>query len=317
MDWVLSAIGLIILLLAGDGLVKGAVSLSQRLGIPAFIISLTIVAFGTSAPELLIAINATLSGASGIALGNVVGSNTANVLLVLGIPALLATLDTSKCDIKINYLFMIFSTLVFITLANMGSFVLWQGVILLSLLFVYLVKNLKNAQEFRSNAGSTRDTPTSELEEPQEELAISKIAVLTFLGLLGLPLGADLLVNGASSIASRFGISDAVIGLTLVAVGTSLPELATTIVSALRNRADVALGNVIGSNIFNLLGIIGLTAMVGQVTVAPHFLKFDFWVMLGSSLVLVPCVFYKIQLNRVWGFTLTALYLSYVHLIII
>ncbi len=315
-DWLLSAIGLIILLLAGESLVKGAINLSLKLGVPALIISLTIVAFGTSAPELIIAINATLSGTSGIAMGNVVGSNTANILLVLGLPALLATLDASKCDTKMNYFFMIFATLVFILLASMGSFAPWQGGILLALLFVYLLNNLKNAREYLSNVEDTCQTPSSELEQPNPVMVNWKIAALILLGIFGLPLGADLLVDGASSIASSFGISDAVIGLTLIAVGTSLPELATTIVSAFRNRADVAIGNVIGSNIFNLLGIIGITAMVGHVAVAPIFLRFDLWVMLVSSLILIPFVLYKVKLTRVWGFTLTVLYLCYVQFVL-
>ena len=157
---------------------------------------------------------------------------------------------------------------------------------------------------------------SSEIEQSDAGLANWMIAMLIFFGLIGLPLGAELLVDGASSIAGSFGISDAAIGLTLIAVGTSLPELATSIVSAFRNRADIALGNVIGSNIFNILGIIGATAMVSPVNVAPQFLTFDLWVMLAASLALLPFILYKIKLTRAWGFTLTALYLCYVPFVI-
>lgn len=315
-NWVLCGGGLIILLVAGDSLVKGAVNLSLRLGVPAIIISLTIVAFGTSAPELLISLNATLSGASGIALGNVVGSNTANVLLVLGIPALLFTFDTSKCETQKSYFFMLVATTVFILLAFTGGFGLWQGVMLLAFLAYYLWKNFKDVKKHRAEGDGDCADSGSELEEADPNLAKWKIMAFLVVGLVGLPVGADLLVHNASVIAYRFGVSDAVIGLTLIAVGTSLPELATTVVSAYRNRADVALGNVIGSNIFNLLAIIGVTAVVDYVTVAPLFLQFDLWVMLASSLLLIPFVLYKIHLTRVWGLVLTALYVSYLHFII-
>ena len=316
-NWVLCGGGLIILLVAGDSLVKGSVNLSLRLGVPAIIISLTIVAFGTSAPELLISLNATLSGASGIAIGNVVGSNIANVLLVLGIPALLFTFDTSKCETQKSYFFMLLATIVFILLAFTGGFGLWQGVMLLAFLAYYLWKNFKDAKEHREEGDGDCADSASELEEADPNLATWKIIAFLVLGLVGLPIGADLLVHNASVIAYRFGVSDAVIGLTLIAVGTSLPELATTVLSAYRNQADVALGNVIGSNIFNLLAIIGVTAMVDYIAVAPLFLQFDLWVMLASSLLLIPFVLYRMHLTRVWGLLLTALYLSYLHLIIL
>ncbi|MEL0123442.1 MAG: calcium/sodium antiporter [Paracoccaceae bacterium] len=316
LNWAFSGVGLVILLLAGDMLVKGAVNLSLRLGIPAMIISLTIVAFGTSAPELLISLNATLSGASGIAVGNVVGSNIANILLVLGVPAMLFALDTSKCDTRASYFFMLFVTAVVFGLAVTGGVGGWPGGGRLGFLGYYMWVNLTDAQGHRSEGELDSGDSASELEEADPDLATWKIALFLILGLAGLPLGADLLVDNASEIAYRFGISDAVIGLTLIAIGTSLPELATTVASAFRKQADVALGNVIGSNIFNLLGIIGVTAMVDYVAVAPMFLRFDLWVMLASSLVLIPFVLYKVHLTRLWGVALTALYLSYVHFIL-
>ena len=316
LNWVLCGGGLIILLVAGDSLVKGAVNLSLRLGVPTVIISLTIVAFGTSAPELLISLNATLSGASGIAIGNVVGSNTANVLMILGIPALIFTLDASKCDTKTSYFFMLLTTAVFIMLAFTGGFGPWQGGVLLVFLAGYLWKNFKDAQEHMAESDDDCAYIASELEEADPNLATWKIMAFLLIGLVGLPIGADLLVDNASVIAYRFGVSDAVIGLTLIAVGTSLPELSTTVVSAYRNQADVALGNVIGSNIFNLLAIIGITAMVDYIAVAPLFLRFDLWVMLASSLLLIPFVLYRVHLTRIWGLLLTALYLSYLHFII-
>jgi len=317
MDWLLCGIGLVILLAAGDCLVKGAVNLSLRIGIPALIVSLTIVAFGTSAPELLIAINATLKDSSGLAIGNVVGSNTANVLLVLGVPALLKSLDTSKCDTKLTYYYMMFASLVFIALAFTGGFGIWQGAVLLLMLAIFLLKNLKDANAHRNGKAEAIAASVPELDGADASIPASKIALFLVLGLVGLPLGAGILVDSASNIARSFAISEAVIGLTLIAIGTSLPELSTTIVSAFRNQADVALGNIIGSNIFNLLGIIGVTAMIDFVAVGSSFLQFDLWVMLAASTALAPFVLFGWRITRIWGFALTTGYLIYVYTVLV
>jgi len=318
-EWGLAGLGLVILLLAGDALVKGAVNLSLRLGVPALIVSLTIVAFGTSAPELLIGVNAVLDGKPGLALGNVVGSNTANILLVLGVPALLSVLHTSGCDTKKTYVFMLIGSVVFIGLAFLGDFNIVSGLILLALLSFVLTDAFLEAGRHRK-ANATLLLANADGEEDVEgadpDMPWWQIIVFLVLGLIGLPLGADLLVDNASIIAQRYGVSDAVIGLTLVALGTSLPELATTVMAALRRQADVALGNVIGSNMFNLLAIIGITALVGPIPVDPEFLRFDLWVMLGASLLIIPFVFFKQDIGRIWGVVLTGLYLAYVTLVL-
>jgi len=258
MPWILCSLGLLILLLAGDALVKGAVNLSLRVGIPALIVSLTIVAFGTSAPELLIAVNAVLDDKPGLALGNVVGSNTANILLVLGIPALLFGLHTSGCETRRTYVFMLVGSVLFIGLALLGAFTLVSGLILLAALAFVLGDSLLEARNHRRETAALAllDAEDGEdVEGADPDMPWWQIIVFLLLGLIGLPLGADLLVDNASIIARQYGVSDTVIGLTLVALGTSLPELATTVMAALRRQADVALGNVIGSNMFNLLAI--------------------------------------------------------------
>ncbi|WP_170751955.1 calcium/sodium antiporter [Ruegeria lacuscaerulensis] len=312
--WLLSGLGLLILLLAGDALVRGAVNLSLRLGVPALIVSLTIVAFGTSAPELLIAISAIKENAPGIALGNVVGSNTANILLVLGLPALLATLHTSECDSRKNYVFMIMATVLFIGLAFLGEFNLVSGGILLAALALVLWNAFREAHAHRKACGEAcnDDEELDGLEEADPDMPYWKVAIYLLLGLIGLPMGAHLLVENATVIARTYGISETIIGLTLVAVGTSLPELATTVMAALRRQADVALGNVIGSNMFNLLAIVGIATLVGRIPVDPEFLQFDLWVMLGASLLLIPFVFFKKDITRVWGLLLTLLYAVYI-----
>jgi cation:H+ antiporter len=313
MDWLYTAVGLVILLLAGDSLVKGAVNLSLRLAVPALIVSLTVVAFGTSAPELLIAIQAIFDDVPGLALGNVVGSNAANVLLVLGVPALLATMHTSECDTRSSYLQMIAATALFIVMCFIGPFTWITGLILLAALAAMLTHAARAANKHRKANADDEE----EVEGADPNLGWPKIALFLALGIIGLPLGAKLLVDGATNIALTFGISETVIGLTLVAIGTSLPELATTVMAALRRQADVALGNVIGSNMFNLLGIMGVASLVGTIPVDPQFLTFDLWIMLLASLMLIPFVFFKMDINRIWGVALSALYVAYLVIVLV
>jgi cation:H+ antiporter len=316
MIWGGVVVGLVILLLAGDALVKGAVNLSLRVGIPALIVSLTVVAFGTSAPELLISIKAAMENVPGIALGNVVGSNTANVLLVLGIPALLAVMHTSQCDTRKSYVIMLVASVLFIALAFRGVFDPLAGIILLVALTLILGDSIRDALAHRRAGKAAEAAAEEEPEGADPDMPWWKIILFLVLGLVGLPLGADLLVDSAVAIATLYGVSDTVIGLTLVALGTSLPELATTVMAALRRQADVALGNVIGSNMFNLLAIIGVASLIAPIPVDPEFLRFDLWVMLGASLLILPLVFLGRDLTRIWGIVLSALYLGYIALVI-
>lgn len=315
MIWLTGALGLVILLFAGDFLVKGAVNASLRLGVPALIVSLTVVAFGTSAPELLISVRAVLDGVPGLALGNVVGSNTANVLLVLGLPALISKLYTAQVDTRKSYATMMGVTLLFIALCFVSPLTWIHGLILLAVLAVILWDQARQALAHRR---STRGEEEEEVEGADARMRGWQIAVYLALGLVGLPLGAGLFVDSAVAIAERFGVSDSVIGLTLVALGTSLPELATTVMAAIRRQAEVALGNVIGSNMFNLAAIMGVTALVGPVPVVSPFLAYDLWAMLGASLLLAPFVYSRRRsLTRRWGFALTVLYILYVIMVVL
>jgi len=224
MLWFFSFLGLLLLVISGDFLVRGAIELSSRLRISALLVSLTIVAFGTSAPELIVAIKATLSGAPGLAMGNVVGSNIANILLVLGLPILLVRLQNDIADTRRSFVFMIFASVLFVFLGMSGSFSWVYGVVLLSLLIFILADSFrqgrKNVENYENKSGKLKSW--------------SSIIFFLLLGILGLPLGADILVKNASLLAHDYGISDATIGLTLVAIGTSLPELATTFVAVMR-----------------------------------------------------------------------------------
>ena len=308
MVWLQALLGLIVLLVAGDLLVRGAVNFSLKIKIPAFIVSLTVVALGTSAPELLVAIRAILDNSPGIALGNVVGSNIANVFLVLGIPALIAGINTRECNTRKNYVFMMIATIIFLSLAFIGNFSLPQGILFLILLALFLLITARDTLKMQNK------TSNLEVENADPTLVFWKIILFLSLGFIGLPIGADILVKNASLIAKSYGLSDEVIGLTLVALGTSLPELATTLMAALRKQAEVALGNVIGSNIFNLFAIVGITTMFGDIPIAPSFFNFDFWIMFGAGIVLFPFVYMRVNINRLWGAFLTLTYAAYLYL---
>ena len=312
MAWFFVVLGLVTLLLAGDFLVRAAVNLALRLGISALVVSLTVVAFGTSAPELLIVLSAMADDAPGLAMGNIVGSNTANILLVLGLPALVAGLYTTGFDTKKVFIFMILATVLFIILAFMGPFSWWHGGLMLAVLAAILLDQAWTARRVSRVALATEDLNGVDTSMPGW-----KITLYLLFGLVGLPLGAKVLVVNAEIIAREFGVPETAIGLTLIAVGTSLPELATTTVAAIRRQADVALGNVIGSNMFNLLAIIGIAALVGPIPVADEFLRFDLWVMLAASFLLIPFVFFGQNITRIWGAALTLLYMAYLLVVLV
>jgi len=305
MDWLLVAAGLVLLVLGGEALVRGAVNLALRLGIPALIVGMTVVAFGTSAPELLVSVNAALKGQAGIALGNVVGSNIANILLILGVPALISVIHSGRSDLRRSYNTLLGASVLFIALCFVGPLTWWHGLILLAALAWMIADNIRIARAHRAIA------TVDEIEGADPGLAGWKIGAYLVIGIAALAFGADLLVEGASNIALAFGISPEVIGLTLVAVGTSLPELVTTVVAAIRREADVAMGNVIGSGIFNLLLIIGATAMIAPLEVPSSMLTVNLWVMLAVTLLLAPFALWRRDIGRLVGAGFLALYAAY------
>ena len=301
MSLLYAAGGAILLILAGDALVRGAIALALRLGLSVALIGLTVVAFGTSAPELVISVQAALEGAPDIALGNVVGSNVANVLLVLGAPALLAPIVTRNVEGGLrNYLFMLGASVLLLVLA-------WTGVVgrLAALLMLALMAG------FMVDAWKRTDGTESHLDPNDATTPLGVDAALILFGLVGLPVGAHFLIVGAQEIALSLGISEAAIGLTLVALGTSLPELATSLAAAWRGRMEVALGNVIGSNLFNILLILGITAMVTPVPVSRGFVALDIPIMLGAALLLFPYLATGRAIGRRSGLLFVALYVLF------
>jgi len=301
MDLLYAGLGLLALLGAGDALVRGAVALSLRLGVSALIVSLTVVAFGTSAPELLISVEAALSGSPGIAIGNIVGSNIANVLLVLGLPALIAPICDRSGDGQRNFWMMIAASAAFTGLCFLKVLVWWHGVLMLAALALVLWDAYRDAMKSRAFTDEAEAEKLEELEDVDPHMAPWKIAGLILAGLVGLPVGAHFLIEGARGIAVAAGVSEAAIGLSLVAVGTSLPELATSVAAAIRRQADVVLGNVIGSNLFNILGIMGVASLFAPIPVPPAFLDLDLWVMLAASLAIYPIVALRLPVGRPLG----------------
>ena len=301
------AAGLVLLVLGGDLLVKGAVNLALRLGVTPLVVGLTVVAFGTSAPELIVSLSAALGGSTDIAVGNVVGSNIANVLVILGTSAVVAGIPTQDVDVRSSWMKMIGASMVLILLALTGEIGRLEGILLLAGLAFVLWRQLRSG---RAEGPGT-------VEGAQLGARRSRIALWLISGLVALPLGAQLLVSGASDIARAIGISETVIGLTLVAIGTSLPELAATAAAARRGQAAVALGNVVGSNLFNILAILGITATVAPLPIAPRIVRFDLWVMLATSLALWPFLFRGLAISRLVGAGLLALYAAYVAVLIL
>jgi cation:H+ antiporter len=300
--------GLAILVIAGDLLVRGAVSLAGRLGVSPLIISLTVVAFGTSAPEMVVGVQAALAGVPTLALGNVIGSNIANVFLVLGLPALIYPIMCDAHDLKFNLIHMLVATALFTVLAFLGPLQAWQGLLFLGLIVAFLVQSGMRAKKGDAYAPDE----LADIEGmPEKPYSYTLATLFLILGLGGLALGADLLVDGSTVIARNFGVSEEVIGLTLVAIGTSLPELVTAIMAAIHRHGDVAIGNVIGSNIFNIYGIMGVTALITPVPIPASMLGLDLWVMAAAALVMIPFVLRRGAISAPYGFIFLAAYVLY------
>ncbi len=314
MVYLLLCIGIALLLICGDALVRGAVALSVKLGIPTLVIGLTIVAFGTSAPELVVSLRAVLADAPGMAIGNVVGSNIANILLVLGLPAMIVATDTQQDFIIRNTVYVILATLIFIALCFVGPLSFWHGALLFVLLIAFLLEQARRAEQHKDAAtvlgAEAMELIDGDAGKPKSDWMIYGLLLV---GLVGLPIAASMTVDAASEIARRFHVSDEVIGLTLVALGTSLPELATTLTAAIRGQAALAIGNVLGSNLFNLLAVMGVTAMVAPVPVPEAFKSVDLWVMLAATLLLLPFVLKGRQISRIPGTAFLAAYIAYMY----
>jgi cation:H+ antiporter len=309
-NWIWIIVSLALLYFGAEGLVRGSASLALRLGLTPLVVGLTVVAMGTSMPEVLVSVKAALQGRGDLAMGNVVGSNIFNIGAILGITALLSPMKVQFQLIKIDAPIMVAVSLGLVALLWDGGISRIEGAVLLGGLIIYVTGNLWMA----------RRTATAVVEEEFAESVPHKsgsvfLDIFFILGGLGvLVLGARLLTDNSVSLARAFGVSEAVIGLTIVAAGTSVPELAASIVAAMKKEPDIALGNVIGSNIFNILGILGIASLVAPLS-APDISRFDLWSMVGIAAVLLPMLWTGLKVSRIEGAFLFAAYCSYVYLL--
>lgn len=292
MNFLLIIGGLILLILGGNWLLKSAVAISLKLNISKVVIGMTVVSFATSAPELIVSINAALNGASDLALGNVIGSNVANLGLVLGITLILGGMEVEKTFYKIDWpVMMIASALLFIFLANDRVVMQYEGFILFSFLIIFLIYLLR----FQKNKNE------EELEEGAVPLSVPKTIFFFVIGGCGLYGGSELLINGATSLATEFGVGQRVIGVTVVSIGTSVPELAASIIAIIKKEKAISLGNLIGSNIFNILAVIGITSIITPISLLDsRLLTNDIYWMLGISFLILPLVLMPKKYNLNW-----------------
>ncbi len=296
-------VGFVLLIGGAEYLVRGAVAIANKLKIPPVIVGLTIVAFGTSTPEFVVSIKAAFNGAAGISIGNIVGSNIANILLILGVTAIIYPIVCNRTEFLRDYKFLLFVTVLFSILAMTETFVMWHGILMLAILFGFIYFNYRNSKD-----GEVAEDTQSSLADKNWGIVV----LVTCAGLTAIMYGSDLLVKGAIEVARILGVSEEIIGLTIVAVGTSLPELATTVVAAIRKQNGVALGNIVGSNIWNIVFIMGLTSSIIDVDVPRQFMLYDIWFMLAATLLLLPTMLTKNKLSRGEGALFLLLYAGYI-----
>lgn len=307
MAWLQLLFGLVLLCFGAQALVKGGASLALRLGLTPLVIGLTVMAYGTSAPEAVVSVNASLMGNGAITLGNVVGSNICNIALVLGLAAMITPMATSVQMIRREIPLMIGVTVVFCLMLLDGQVARWEGAVLLLALVVYTVVTVRGA---RKEAAAAKEAAAEFEGEIDRSLTLGRAVVYVIVGLLLLTGGAQAFVKGAVTLARWWGVEEIIIGLTVVAVGTSLPELAASVTAAIKKHADVAVGNIVGSNLFNLLGIVGLAAVLRPIE-STGLRWGDLLMMLGLSVVLLPLAKSGGRISRWEGAFLLASFCGY------
>ena len=302
--------GFVILVVAAEAMVRGAVIIADKMGISPIVIGMTVVAFGTSAPELVVSLDASLAGSSGLAIGNIVGSNITNIWLILGAACLVTPILKKPDTMTRDVILLVGGSFIFLGFTLTGTLGLLAGVVLVIIFAVFL-----GISYFRG-----ADDPEAEKEQLEEIKELEKglpknipLAILaTVVGIIGLAFGADILVDGGAAIARSFGVSEEVIGLTLFAFGTSLPELAASVVAAYRGHPDVAIGNVVGSNVFNMMLVGGVVSIITVLPVPDQVMRFDIWVMILATLMLLPILMGWLKVTRPVAAVFFALYLGYV-----
>jgi cation:H+ antiporter len=315
MSILLIFLGLGLLVVGGDFLVRAAVGLSLKLKLSKMIIGLTVVSFATSAPELLVSVQAAIDGFSDISLGNVIGSNIANIGLVLGVTAIITPLSIDKYFYKFNWpVMMLLSVGLYFIMQSGNKISSPEGVALVTILIIYLVLLIS-----RANSRSVNDAP-QQFDNKLAVVSNFKIVIWLFIGAVTLYLGSKWLVSGAVALASTLGVSERVISITMIAVGTSVPELAASVIAALKKEKALSLGNLIGSNIFNIASVLGITAIIQPIAVkSQELFTNDLWWMLGFAGVLIPLAFLpnKFEIGRIKGLVLLVGYCVFISLAVL
>lgn len=296
---VILVVGFVMLVKGADWFVEGVAGIAEKFGIPQLVIGLTIVAMGTSAPEAAVSITSATKGSAGITIGNVVGSNILNVLVILGLTAVITTVAVQKSTVSYEIPFMLVITLVMLFLGITGNEItLVEGIVLWAFFILYMVYLFYMAKKKKEEGEDAKDKP------------VWKLILLGIVGAVMVVWGADLTVDAASAIAKMFGMSDRLIGLTIVALGTSLPELVTSVTAARKGKADIAIGNIVGSNVFNILFVVGTTALVTPVIFESKFI-IDTLVAFGAGVLLWLAVFKNKELRRPAGAVMLLAYAGY------
>lgn len=311
-------IGLSVLILGGEFLVKGAIGVAAKARLSTLVIGMTVVSFGTSAPELFVSLKAAYLGSPEIVVGNIIGSNIANIALVLGLTVIIFPMPVSRNTIRFDWPMMMLSGLLFFWFSYNLLIVFWEGLILFLMLvfFVwFLIRNSRRKNKTQEDEEDDADLPSVSNLLPPKKKPIGKYIGFLILGLIGLYFGARWLITGASNIGASFGLTKHVIAITIVAFGTSVPELVTSVVAAYKKEMDISVGNLIGSNIFNVMAVLAITSMIKSVEIEQSVVMWDMIWMLIIFIALLPMMLYKRKIGRVSGVILLTAYFSYIYLL--
>ncbi len=311
-------LGLVTLIVAGEFLVRGAVGIAKRFHISTLVIGMTVISFGTSAPELLVCLDAAMGGHPEIAIGNVVGSNIANIALVLGLTVLILPIVVDRNSKRIDLPMMLLATALFAVFALDGEIQRYEGAILFVILvaFTYwLIRNSRRKTKKEMAAAAIDVNDDDEVAKVKDKPLLSILFLL--IGFTGLLFGADWLVHGAIDIATHFGMEERVIAVTVVAFGTSIPELITSGVAAIKGETDISIGNLIGSNVFNIMAVIGLTAIIRPIGVSSSIISSDMWWMIAIAVALIPLMILGRKIGRFKGTLLLGTYIAYITILVI
>lgn len=307
-------VGLVLLVFGGDYLVRGATGVALNLQVPPMLVGMTVVALGTSSPELMVSVQAALNGKPDISVGNVIGSNIANVALILGITVIIFPIAIRRSSLSIDWVVMILSSVLFYLFAIDHEITRTEGIIFLVILVGFITFSFQRARRLRKTRPEALNLES--IDTSVQKIPMYRLMLFIVLGTVALVFGARWLLQGAEEVARHFGVSDRVIAVSLVAFGTSLPELAASVIAAFKKQEDISLGNIIGSNLFNVLAIMGITTVIHPVSVSDEILHSDIFWMLGTSFAILPLSIRRLRLGRFDGILLLSSYVVFMYFVL-